>query len=57
MTRQTIYVLLQMNQEDVVVKLAELAKHQKLEDVTPADLIKDVSFKVVDKVLAAYYGG
>ncbi len=57
MARQTIYVLLQMNQEDVVAKLAELAKNQKIEDVAPADLVRDVSFKIVDKVLAAYYGG
>jgi hypothetical protein len=57
MTRQTIYVLLQMNQDEVVVKLAELAKTQKLEDVAPADFVKDVTFKIVDKVLAAYYGG
>jgi hypothetical protein len=56
MARQTIYVLLKMNQEVVVVKLAELAGGQKVDDLTAAEVVQDVAYKVTDRVLAVYYG-
>jgi hypothetical protein len=57
MARQTIYVLLRMSQEDVLAKLADLGGGQKIDELTPADLIGDIAYKVLDRVLAAYYGG
>lgn len=55
MARQTIYVLLQMNHDEPVAKLAELAGGQKIDDLTPAEVIERIAYKIVDKVLAAYY--
>jgi hypothetical protein len=57
MARQTIYVLLKMNQEGIVAKLAELAGGQKVDDLTAAEVVEDVAYKVTDRVLAVYYGG
>jgi len=57
MARQTIAVLLRMSQEDALATLAALAKSEKLVDLSQADLIEKVAYRVVDQVLAAYYAG
>jgi len=45
-----------MNQEDAVAKLAELGGSQKIEEMTAAEVVQDIAYKVVDRVLAAFYG-
>jgi hypothetical protein len=57
MARQTIAVLLRMNHEDVICKLAALGASERLADLSQSELVEKVAYRVLDSVLATYYAG
>jgi len=57
LARQTIYVLLHRNQNDVIRKMAGIASTDELDSLEPDEVLRNIAYPTTDRILSEYYGG
>jgi hypothetical protein len=56
MARQTVYVLLQKGDSELITKLAKLANND-VDDFSPSEILKQIAYPITDHILSIYYSG
>jgi hypothetical protein len=57
MARQTVFVLLQRGDANVIRKLINLAATKNPEEMDPSDVLRLIAYPITDQILSSYYIG
>jgi len=57
LARQTIYVLLHKNQNDVIRKITGITSIDELDNLLPDEVLRNIAYPTTDRILSEYYGG